>query len=394
MRFGLLGNDPDGLEMACALVESGRHQLASYAARVDEDVLRRWNPDARRVADAEEVLADPAVELVIVAGGPAVRPAQLRRALQSERHVLCAHPADQTPEAAYEAAMLRDDSGCVLLPLLPGALHPAVRRLASFVTRLGQKDGESPAGAFVLLEVEIAGTGEVLRGFDAGLKPSFPGWELLRALGGELQEVTAFAEGEELGPGEPVLVAGRFDQGGLLRLTLLPRRPDDALRVMLLGSAGGVELLMPQGWDGPAFLGWTDAGGERHEEYWERWDPWPALVEVVETALVRPKGKGVLSWQDAVRGLELDDAARRSVERRRASPLEYPEATEAAGFKGTMTLVGCSLVWGMLLLLILSVWLPAAGWLVAPLLVVFLGLQLLRYLIPGPRGPAPRGDGS
>ena len=124
MRFGLLGNDPDGLEMACALVESGRHHLAAYAARVDEDVLRRWNADARRVADAEEVLADPAVELVIVAGGPAVRPAQLRRALQSERHVLCAHPADQTPEAAYEAAMLRDDSGCVLLPLLPTWAQP------------------------------------------------------------------------------------------------------------------------------------------------------------------------------------------------------------------------------------------------------------------------------
>jgi predicted dehydrogenase len=404
MHFALLGGDPDGLEMASALVESGCHVLAAYTTPAAEH-LRRWGAGARRVGDVEEVLADPAVDLVIVAGGPGVRPAQLRRALQSERHVLCAHPADQSPEAAYEAAMLQKDTGCVLLPLLPAALHPAVRRLASFVERPGGKAAESPAGAFVLLEMEIASRGEVLTGLEVGRKPSFPGWDLLRALGGEVQEVTAFAEGEELVAGAPVLLAGRFERGGLFRATLLPRRPEDGLRFTLLGSAGAVELLLPQGWEGPAVLGWRDAAGERHEEYWERWDPWSALVEAFETALApapvpaemreairqappsAPPTSAGPSWQDAVRCLELDDAARRSVERRRASALEYPEATEEAGFKGTMTLVGCAMVWGILLLLILSVWVPAAGWLIAPLLVLFLVLQLLRYLIPGPAKP-------
>jgi predicted dehydrogenase len=401
MRFALLGNDPDGLEMASALVESGRHELAAYTAAVGEDYLRRWNPGARRVADGEELLADPAVDAVLVAGGPGFRGAQLRRALQSERHVLCVHPADLSPEAAYEAAMLQKDTGCVLLPLLPDALHPAVRRLASFVHR-EKKETDSPIGAFVLLEMEVAGRGEVLDGMEAGRKPSFPGWDVLRALGGEVQEVTAFAEGEELLPGMPVLVAGRFERGGLFRVALLPHRPDDRLRLAVLGSAGRVELLLPQGWDGPALLDWRDASGELHEEYWERWDPWTALVEAFEVAVapqalvhaelheairegaapVPPTAAGP-TWQDAVRCLELDDAARRSVERRRASALEYPEATEETGFKGTMTLVGCGMVWAILLLLILSAWVPAAGWLIGPLLVVFLALQLLRYLIPG-----------
>jgi predicted dehydrogenase len=401
MRFALLGNDPDGLEMASALVESGRHELAAYTAPVGEDYLRRWNPGARRVADGEEVLADPAVDVVLVAGGHGVRAAQLRRALKSERHVLCVHPADQSPEAAYEAAMLQKDAGCVLMPLLPNALHPAVRRLASFVHR-EKKEADSPIGAFVLLEMEVAGQGEVLGGLEAGRKPSFPGWDLLRALGGEVQEVTAFAEGEELLPGMPVLLAGRFERGGLFRAALLPRRPDDRLRLAVLGSRNSVELLLPQGWDGPAFLNWRDAAGELHEEYWERWDPWTALVEAFEAAVapqppvpaelheairkgpspVPPPAVGP-TWQDAVRCQELDDAARRSVARRRASALEYPEATEEAGFKGTMTLVGCAMVWAILLLLILSAWVPAAGWLIVPLLVVFLALQLLRYLIPG-----------
>jgi hypothetical protein len=199
-----------------------------------------------------------------------------------------------------------------------------------------------------------------------------------------------------------VLVTGRFESGGLFRVTLLPRRPEDHLRLAVLGSAGNVELLLPQGWAGPAILSWRDASGEMHEEYWERWDPWAALVEAFEAAVapapipaelreairesaapLPPPAAGP-TWQDAVRCLELDDAARRSVERRRASPLEYPEATEEAGFKGTMTLVGCGMVWAILLLLILSAWVPAAGWLIVPLLVVFLAMQLLRYLIPGP----------
>jgi predicted dehydrogenase len=425
MRFALLGDHPDGVEMARALAESGRHRVIACTTPLGE---------VQRVSDLEEVLADPAVEAVIVAGHPGVRPAQLRRALQSERHVLCVHPPDQTPEIAYEAAMIRNDTGCVLLPLLPEATHPAIRRLAEFVHH---KDGAaSPIGVFRLLTMERGVADEVLDGiWIAGQKPSFPGWDILRTVGGEIQEVSAFAEGEELREGAPVLVAGRFEEGGLFHVTLLPREKQPSWRLTAIGSAGRVELLFPLGWHGPAFLDWRDADGETHEEYWQSWDPWPALIETFEQALqldelsktVRamnepalteivdqvqqffedkskfqvnepelnemfeqnlqqcPNNIPRLSWQDAIRALELDDAARRSVERRRSSLLEYPEATEEVGFKGTMTLVGCSLVWGTLLLLILSVWWPKLGFLIAPLIAVFLGLQLLRYFVPRQR---------
>ncbi len=388
MRFALLGDHPDGVEMACALAESGRHRVLACTAPLGEDVLRRWGGEVRRVSDLEEVLADPAIEAVIIAGHLGVRPAQLRRALQSERHVLCAHPPDQTPEIAYEAAMIRNDTGCVLLPLLPEATHPAIRRFAEFVCR---KDGNaSPIGVFRLLEMERGAVDEVLDGiWIAGQKPSFPGWDILRTIGGEIQEVSAFAEGEELREGEPVLVAGRFEEGGLFHVTLLPREKQPSWRLTAIGSTGRVELLFPQGWHGPAFLDWRDADGETHEEYWEYWDPWPALIEAFEQMIEKSADRPRQSWQDALRALELDDAARRSVERRRSSLLEYPEATEEVGFKGTMTLVGCSLVWSMLLLLILSRWWPMLGWLVVPLIVVFLGLQLLRYFVPRQRADGP-----
>src|ERR671935_236752 len=107
MRFALLGNHPDGVAMACALVDSGRHRLAAYT---------------------------------------------------------------------------------------------------------------SPVGTFRLLEVERVATGEVLNGVRAeGQKPAFPGWDVLRTLGGEVQEVSAFADRDELRPGDPVLVAGRFEQGGVFQ---------------------------------------------------------------------------------------------------------------------------------------------------------------------------------
>lgn len=380
MRFALLGDHPDGVEMASALVQSGRHRILACTARLDEDVLRRWGGDTRRVSDLEDVLSDPAIEAVIVASHPSVRPPQLRRALQSERHVLCVHPADQSPEIAYEAAMIRNDTGCVLLPLLPEATHPAFRRLAEFVRR--KDGGGSPVGSFRLLTMERGVAGEVLDGiWIAGQKPSLPGWDILRGIGSEIAEVSAFAEHEEPDEGEPVLIVGRFEQGGLFQLTLLPHERQPSWRITIIGSAGRAELLFPLGWNGPAILNWRDGEGEPREEYWERWDPWPELVETFERLVAKPE-RSPLSWQDAIRALELDDAARRSIERRRSFLLEYPEATEEVGFKGTMTLVGCSMLWSVLLLLILSRWWPALGWLIVPLIMAFLGMQLLRYFIP------------
>jgi predicted dehydrogenase len=388
MRFAILGNHPDGLLLAGALIDSGRHALVAYTAEPTPEQRARWG-DARRVGDIEEILADPAVELVVIAGSALNRPEQLRRALQAERHVLCVHPADQTPDVAYEAAMLRADAGVALLPLLTAPLHPGLRRLRELCR------GDGPLGPLVLLEADWEAKGEALVNAGAlGQRPSFPCWPALRALGGEVAEVTGFAEKEEVAAGAPVVLAGRFEGGGLFRVTLLPGRAD-ARRFRAVCRGGRAELFQPQGDDGPAFLAWAAHGDEETEESWERPDPWPTLVTLFESALPgadAPLAPPPLAWQDEVRCLELDDAARRSVERRRSSTLEYQEASEEVGFKGTMTLVGCGLIQGLIVLLVLAVWLPAALWLAVPALLAFLLLQLLRYAVPQePHGPTRAG---
>src|SRR5262249_48829892 len=149
--------------------------------------------------------------------------------------------------------------------------------------------------------------------FDNGHRPGFPGWDVLRALGGEVAEVSALAPHEELTVEQPVLLSGRFERGLLFQSALVPYQGEARWRVVVVGSHGRAELLFPVGPRGPAFLSWRDPDGESHEEAWEAWDPWAALVALFEAAVsgeTRPAARAPLSWQDAVRSLELDDAAR------------------------------------------------------------------------------------
>src|SRR3954463_10860421 len=114
MKFALVGDHPDGLDVARALAAHGRHELLAYSGpALGAEVLQRDGLTPRRVADLEEVLADPAIGVVVIAASIASRGAMLRRAVQSERHVLCVHPADPKPDLAFEVAMMQADTGCV-----------------------------------------------------------------------------------------------------------------------------------------------------------------------------------------------------------------------------------------------------------------------------------------
>jgi hypothetical protein len=168
----------------------------------------------------------------------------------------------------------------------------------------------------------------------------------------------------------------------------------------LVSAAGRASLDFPQGWPGPATLRYVDEQGIERSENWDALDPWLPLVEVFEQAiadaaanrrrpvpgrtapetLTRPGTR--LGWQDEVRGLELDDAARRSALRHRSSALELVEATEEASFKGTMTILGCGLIWLGLVLLILSAWVHWLAWAIVPIFAVFLLLQAFRWVVP------------
>lgn len=390
MRIALLGDHRDGLELASAFVASGRHEIRLYSGPASGlAYLQRHNITPRPIGDLEEVLADPDLDVVIVASNPSVRPAQLRRALQAECHVICVHPADPSPDVAYEAAMIQADTGRVLLPALPITLHPGVLRLAELARAAEPR----------LVELEVWSRDDVLlESNQVDLKPSLPGWDALRYVGGEIGEIYLQASQAEVAPGEPLVVVGRFVSGRLLQATYVPNQANALWRISLVTAVGRATLSFAEGWPGPATLHYADEAGASKTEAWEAMNPWPALVERFEEAVVdqslRKRQPGqpaddsltmpvpALGWHDELRALELDDASRRSAEHGRGSTLDLQETTEEATFKGTMTLVGCTLIWLSAIVLILSAWVPWLFWFLVPLFGVFLTLQALRWVVP------------
>lgn len=393
MKFALFGDHPDGLDVARALAASGRHELSAYVGpQFGAEALQRAGLTPKRIPDIEEALADPDIAAVIVAGSTAARGAMLRRAVQSERHVLCVHPADPKPDLAFETAMIQADTGYVVLPMLPEAFHPGVARFAQRLRARGKG----------VLEIRLSSRVEFwLEGDGDDPRPGLPGWDVLRRIGGEIVELFALAAEEEPTRGQPLIAVGQFLDGRLFHATFQANQTETRWRISVIGSA--LTLEFPEGWPGPATLTFEDDDGELRLESWPAMPPWSPFIEAFEAAiLARPARRAdqapgatedrcwttsvaeippTLGWTDEIRALELDDSIRRSLHYRRAYTLDLQDATEEANFKGTMTLVGCSLMWTILVLLFLSIWVPWLGWFIFPSLAVFLGLQFLRRFV-------------
>src|SRR5439155_227798 len=77
-----------------------------------------------------------------------------------------------------------------------------------------------------------------------GSRPCFPGWTLLRRLGGEIVEVSGFAAAEEVTTDQVVLVQGRFASGALFSTRYLPQQlPAPAAIEVIVHTEAGEPLV-------------------------------------------------------------------------------------------------------------------------------------------------------
>ena len=352
MRFALLGDHPDGRAAAAALAAGGRHELTAYTTAADAD-LRRWAAGARRVADLEEILADPAVEAVIVAGGRTTWPpssaAPCSPSGTSSAFILPERP----PISLMKRTCCARTWAASCCRCCPARCTPPSAGWPSSSGGPPRSGGAaSPVGAFRLLEMEqaaAAGTGA-----QADLPRLGPAAGAgRRDRRGVRARGRRTRRGRRAGAGVGPLRGRRTVPGDV---PAGPARRRDA--------AGRGRRSRPGGTGVSGRLAGTGLSGldGRIRRNAGRGVGCVGPVAGAGGAVrVGRGGRGRLrpAWLDAVRGLELDDAARRSVERRRSSVLEYQEASEETGFKGTMTLVGCGLIWAMLILLVRVVLGPA-----------------------------------
>src|SRR6185369_11916988 len=85
---------------------------------------------------------------------------------------------------------------------------------------------------------------------------------------------------------EPLALSGRFAGGLLLQASLLPQQAHAHFQIRLVTSTGRACLEFFEGWPGPARLSYADEEGQSRTETWEPINPWPALIERFECAVL------------------------------------------------------------------------------------------------------------
>lgn len=337
MNFALLGHDPAVLPLVSAIAADSRHALTHVALSGHlQGELMRLVPRARVCANWDELLLEERLNAVVVAGHAEGLLEGARQLAAAGKPLVVLPSADQGLDWVYQLTLVRDDTRVLLVPIFPQQGRPAVRRALELIQdgQLGtllhlqferERPPTEPAAGPPLLERE-----EIEREL-------LPDVDLLRAFGGDYDQVTAVHSGT-VGPRvsvATVTLAGR----NLPEATWTLRAAESARWSLKVTGVGGQLTLEYNGADDePVLL----LGGVRQDLSGSPGDNGTALLALVEQALsgerVRP------NWSDLTRAFEIVDATRRSIARRRTIDLHFETTSERSLFKTQMTAIGCGVL--------------------------------------------------
>ncbi len=349
--FALLGDDEVCLPLLRALIASPQHEL--IAAAMSGRLLDPWDAELsglQRTSDWSELVIDPDIEAVIVAG---YTPELLRaaRQLSAAGKSIVVFP-DVRMGGAFINELALDDAEQLRppLPIFSGRAQPALidlqRRIAA---------GELGRVLNLLWERRTRSggtdTSEGLLSVEQVDRQLLKDIDLLRMLWGDYNEVTALRSGVA-GSGlhtATVQLAGV----GLPDATWTMRASRDAVdwRVTITGDRHRA-VVQPEPGGSDVVLSIDDAVVARYPA--DGPEQLTHLLGLLDASLARRADAP--GWTDAVRAYSLVEATHRSVRRRRTIDVHFEETSERGQFKTQMSAIGCgvlvfTLLGGLLLLL-------------------------------------------
>ncbi len=286
MNFLILGDGPEERAWAETLARRPEHRVIA-AAPGFPDLF----PEIPPPADLEAALAIPGVEAVIVGGPIEARDEALRRTAASGFAAICLHPPGDNADPYYQVALSREETGAVVVPDLPGRLHPGVAALR-------EAGNDVEMGPFRVLRIDAAGMAE-----DRDLLDAFARWvDVARTFLGEVESLTALGHPPGGSPSRSLTVQLRSAGGRAAELRLSapiagappregeaaaepgihpgsagaspsqdPRGKDGFSRIALECERGSLALEVAADWQGPARLPWSISSGTTEDL--SAWDP-------------------------------------------------------------------------------------------------------------------------
>jgi myo-inositol 2-dehydrogenase/D-chiro-inositol 1-dehydrogenase len=370
MNILILGDGPDEQAWARHLAIDPGHRLwAAYPALKAYPTL----PGGR---DLDDALATAGVEAVIVGGEPDFRAEALRRVAAAGLPALCLHPPGLNADPYYQIALSHQETGAIVVPGMPSRLHPGVEPIREALSR-----GTLGAYREVRYEMPVGpADGELALGPFARIV------DVVRHVVGEIESVTGTGDPPGGPPTESLVVQLRGPAGRRAEVRLATAL-DEPARLVAVGEQGSIALEHQSGLAGPSRLIYKAAGEAEVVRELEPWDAKAAILGVLDLAV--RGGEAHPDLRDGTRAMELAEATVRSLRRGRTIDLVYEEMSEAGNFKSVMTGVGCGLLVLLLFVVPLALagpalgvaWLVYVAWVIPPVLVGFLILQLLRLAI-------------
>jgi len=391
MNFALLGDDPHVVPFLSALGES----LKWSAQAPETRGILGTASQVRNVASWADLIQQPGLDAVIIAGFDPDVLEGARQLAASGKTLLIWPAARQSSAFIYQLTLIYADREVLLFPLLALRGVKIIRELSA---RLAQQE-IGPIQHLRLERTVVPSVGKMT--WEQVEQRLLADIDLMRALAGEYDQVTASRSGEPPGGISFVSVTLSGEARPQALCSIVPGTSETWM-LTVTGETGTFKLSFP----GDPLL--TEGHLERtlvagavtptvtstsHGAEAGGWPSW-LLARFTEAAA----GKSVRpNWTDLSYDFELLETIDRSLKRRRTIDVHFETPSERSAFKSQMTAAGCSLL--MLTLLAVVVYLGLAQAFPLPQFVkhilrvmifaplgIFLALQLLIFATRPARG--------